>query len=236
MKPAHKKKLIIGLIFVGVIILLRFAGIGKYISFKSIQENKPALQAMIDQNYWSFVAGFLGLYILLTLFSLPFSVILNVIGGFFFGTLLGALYSIIGATTGATISFLLIRDLFGKLFQERYKERLVAFNREFKKYGYNYLLLLHVVMVVPLFVPNILAGLAHVSLWTFIWTTAVGIIPGALTFAFAGDQLMEIDSIHEIFSPQVLLAALLLLLFGMLPLFIRWYRAWRHKKGPSLEV
>jgi len=236
MKPAHKKRLIIGFAFIGIIILLRFAGVGKYISFKSIQENKASLQAMIDQNYWSFVAGFIGLYILLTIFSLPFSVILNVVGGSFFGTLYGALFSIIGATTGATISFLLIRDLFGKVFQERYKERLIAFNREFKKYGYNYLLLLHVVMVVPLFVPNILAGLAHVSLWTFIWTTAVGIIPGALTFSFAGQQLMEIDSMHEIFSAPVFFAALLLLLLAMLPLFIRWYRAWRHKKGPSLEA
>jgi len=162
--------------------------------------------------------------------------LLNMVGGFFFGTIPGALFAIFGATVGATISFLLIRDLFGKVFQEQYKDRLKAFNREFKRYGYSYLLLLHVVMIVPLFVPNILAGLAHVSLWTFIWTTAVGIIPGSLTFSFAGQQLMSINSIQEVISARFILSIFLLLLLALTPFFIRWLRVVRKKKGPSLEV
>jgi len=236
MKPAHKKRLLIGLALLGVILLLHLAGVGKYISFGSVRANRAWLQSLIARQYWSFVAGFIGIYIVGTALSLPVSIILNMVGGFFFGTIPGMVYSIFGATIGATISFLLIRDLFGKVFQERYKDRLKAFNKEFRRYGYSYLLLLHVAMVVPLFIPNVLAGLAHVSLWTFIWTTAVGIIPGTLTFSFAGRQLMRINSIGEVLSARVLFSAFLLILLASTPFLIRWYRAARHKKGPSLEV
>lgn len=236
MKSSHKKRLILGAIFVGFILFLRYLGVGKYITFDIVRSNRIWLQHLISKNYWTFVLGYLGVYIFVTSLSLPLSVLLSAAGGFFFGTLRGALYANIGATIGATISFILIRDLFGKVFQERYKDRLIAFNCEFKKYGYSYLLLLHVVMVIPLFIPNILAGLAHVSLWTFIWTTSVGLIPGTFTFAFAGQQFMTINSIREIFSIRVIIFAFLLLLLSLTPFFVRWYRAVRKKKGSSLEV
>jgi len=236
MKPANRRRLILGVGFIVLILLLRYLGVGKYITLKSIQENRLWLQMLIDQHYWSFVAGFIGVYILGTALSLPVSIPLSLTGGFFFGTFPGALLAITGATIGSTISFLLIRDLFGKLFQERYKEQLKTFNREFKCYGYNYLLLLHVVMVIPLFIPNVLAGLAHVSLWTFIWTTAVGLIPGALTFSFTGQQLMTINSVHEVLSFKVFLIGLLLLLLTLTPLIIRWFRIACKKKVPTIEV
>jgi len=236
MKRAHKRRLFFGLMFVGVILLLRYLGVGKYLTITSIRENRQWLEGLVDKNYWAFVLGFLGVLIAGTTLSLPMMVPMSLASGFFFGTFWGAIYTTVGATIGATVSFLLIRDLFGKVFQERYKERLKAFNREFKKNGYSYLLMLHVVMVLPLFVPNVLAGLAHVSLFTFVWTTAVGIIPGTFTFAFTGQQLTSINSIREVFSAKILLSALLMALLVFSPLLFQWYRRLRKQKELNLEV
>ena len=236
MTRSHKKRLFFGLAFVLLIVLLRYFDVGRYITIASIKEDRRWLQGLVEQNYWHFLLSFLGIYIGATALSLPLSVPLSLAAGFFFGTFWGAIYANIGATIGSTISFLLIRHLFGKVFQERYKERLVAFNREFKRNGYSYLLMLHVVMVIPLFVPNILAGLAHVSLFTFVWTTAVGMIPGTFTFAFTGKQLMSINSIHEVFSVKMLIPIVLMLLLALSPLIIQKLRRHWHKRDINLEV
>jgi len=231
MKGSHKKRIIIGLLIVCIILVLRYLNIGKYISLESIKSNRKWLQNLIDKNFWLFVVGYVGTYAAAITLSLPVFVMMSIAGGFFFGVVRGALLANLGATLGSTVSFLLIRHLFGKVLHEKYKDRLRAFNREFKKYGYSYLLSLHFFLIVPLFVPNVLGGLANVSLWTFVWTTFVGMIPGTFIFAFAGKQLMTIQSLREVFSPQLILVAVFFLFLSLVPFFARWFKSWKRLRS-----
>ena len=89
MKRAYKKKLIIGGILIGILALVHYFNAGRYITLASIKENRALLQQMIARNYGLFVLGYLGVYIMATMFSLPVSAVLSVAGGFFFGTLCG---------------------------------------------------------------------------------------------------------------------------------------------------
>jgi len=229
MKGSYKKRLLIGLVLVGVVLLLNYLKIGHYITLEAIQSNRRWLQQLVAHNYWLFVAGFLGTFIVTATLSLPVTIPMSLAGGFFFGVFGGALYANIGATIGSTISFLFIRHLFGATLHHRYKDKLRAFNQEFKRYGYSYLLSIHFTMIIPLFIPNILAGLANISLWTFMWTTAVGLIPGTLFFAFAGQQLMTINAINDLLSLNFLYIILASLFIAQLPFLVRWFRALRRK-------
>ncbi|MCK5632297.1 TVP38/TMEM64 family protein [bacterium] len=222
MKRAYKKRIIIGAILIFLILIIRYSGIGSYITLKSIKDNRKWLQAIIDKNYWTFVVGYLGAFIATTAVSLPVTMVMTLVGGFFFGTFRGAILANLGATIGSTVSFLLIRNFFGTVLHDRYKIQLKSFNKEFKKYGYNYLLGVHFFMVIPLFVSNILGGLANISLWTHIWTTSIGLIPGTFLFALAGKKLMTIESITEVFSAQFFIALFVLFIISLLPIFIRW--------------
>ena len=74
--------------------------------------------------------------------------------------------------------------------------------------GASYLLTLRLIPVFPFFLINFLAGLTKVPLRTFLWTTSLGIIPGTVVFAFAGQQLGSINSPADILSKKVIAAFL----------------------------
>lgn len=224
MKNGYKKHIIIAAVCLAVVILLRYSGVGRYLTLASLKENRVWLHALVEKNYWSFLAAYLSIDIVLTLLPIPVTALFSLAGGLFFGTLLGALYSNFAAAVGSTLFFLFIRYVFGTKLQARYREQLKDFNNEIAQYGYSYLLSTHFFMVIPLFVVNILAGLTTIPLWTFIWTTVVGLIPGTFVFALAGQKLMEIESATDVFSASVIAGLFFLLVLALLPVLMRFYK------------
>jgi len=221
MKILSNIKIWIGLLFIGLIIALRFTGVGDYFTLAALQEMRIYLMAFIDAHYIASVFMFIGFYIFIVTLALPLAALCTIAGGFFFGVIPATIYANIGATIGASLFFLLVRYLFGTAVQERYKDKLQWFNQEMEKYGVLYLIAIHFVVVIPLFVMNLLIGLTRVPFWTFVWTTSVGIIPGTLVYAFAGQQLTTISSLQDIFSFNILLAFGLLILLGLFPILAK---------------
>jgi len=227
MKWLRKKRVWIGLFFLVVLLLLRYVGFGKYITLETIQLNRCALQKMVIQNYWAFVCSFLTVYVIALTFLLPLSLLLTLSGGFFFGAKHGMIISLIGATIGSTVSFLLIRYFFGQALHDRYKDRLKAFNRELKRYGSSYLLSIHFFFIIPFSIPNVLAGLANIPLWTFFWTTFVGLIPGMFIFSSMGQKLMTMQSLKELVSFNLMMLVVLLFILSLAPMIPRWIKMFK---------
>jgi uncharacterized membrane protein YdjX (TVP38/TMEM64 family) len=230
MKSGFKKKLFIVIALLAVILLVWYSGVGRYLTLASLKENRLWLHDLVEHNYWSFLASYFAIDIALTTLPLPVTALFSLAGGLFFGAVLGAIYSNVAATAGSLLFFLFIRYVFGKNLQERYQERLKDFNEEIALYGYSYLLSVHFFTVVPLFIVNILAGLTNVSIWTFVWTTVVGMIPGTFIFAFAGQQLMSIESVRDVFSGGIIFALLVLLFLALIPVLMRFYKKAQNNK------
>lgn len=220
MRPSYKKRIIFILLILGAIAIIRFADIDRYLTFENLKQNKVYLLQIVEDNYLFSVVGYIITYVLVVALSIPGATILTLSGGFLFGVILGALYVNAGATTGATLAFLFCRYVAGEWIQNKYHDKLTTFNRELSENGYRYLLTLRFIPVFPFFLINILAGLTKISLRTFVWTTALGILPGSLVYAFAGSQLNEIESVGDIFSTRILIAFLLLALFVLLPVLL----------------
>jgi cell division protein FtsL len=51
----------------------------------------------------------------------------------------------------------------------------------------------------------------------------VGIIPGSLIFALAGKQLGIIESVEDLFSFNVIMMFLLLILLACIPMMYTWF-------------
>jgi uncharacterized membrane protein YdjX (TVP38/TMEM64 family) len=174
------------------------------------------------------------LYFLIYLFSVALSIpgaaILTIAGGFLFGVLPTVLVVNLAATVGAAGAFLASRYLVGKYFQEKYSEKLEKFNKEILSHGHNYLLILRLIPIFPFFLINIFSGLTNISLKTFIWTTAVGIVPGTFLYAFAGKQIDYVTSPSEIFSSKVWIIFLILVFLIFINMFMR-KKFMRNKKG-----
>ena len=77
-----------------------------------------------------------------------------------------------------------------------------------------FLIDLRLVPVIPFFMINLMAGLLKISVRTFTWTTALGILPVPFIFVYLGTGLHNVHSFADIFSPQMLtIFALMILIF-----------------------
>ncbi|MCK5632860.1 TVP38/TMEM64 family protein [bacterium] len=228
MKKKGLKRLVIVLFFVGIMIAFSQLNIENYFSLEALGKKAEILLSFVKHNYIISVFLYLILYSVIMALSLPVAGVMTIAGGFLFGSIKGALFANIGATIGSVILFLLVRffSIKGDI-KESYGKRLKNFVKEFESYGYMYLLSIRLIIVFPPFVATVLAGLADVSLKTFIWTTSLGMIPGSLVYAFAGRQLSTLRSVQDVLSFNVIVAITLLFVLSIIPLVVRFIR---HKK------
>jgi len=224
MKFLRTPRFWLGVGFILLLILLRYSGIDNYLSLDTVREKRELLAQFILAHYVWAVLAYMVWYVVLVTLALPLTALSTVVGGFFFGTIPAVIYTNIGATLGATCFFLLVRYLWRDMVQKQYQHRLAWFNTQVKQHGAYYLMSMRFLAFIPFFVENLLAGLSEVSVWTFAWTTSVGIIPGSFVYAFAGKQLTTINSLKDILSFNVVFAFTLLALLALAPIFVQRYR------------
>jgi len=220
-----KKKLGILLIIIAAILAIRLTGVHHFLTFKNLQQNKLLLQGYVARHYVQALAAFIVIYMLIIAASIPGGTIMTLAGGFLFGTIVGALAVNVGATAGAFAAFLLSRYILGGWLQNRYKRQLESFNRELEQNGYLYLLTLRFIPLFPFFMINFFSGLTKIPARTYLWTTAVGILPGSLVYTFAGSQIGSINSPGDILSGRLILAFVLLGLLALVPVIYKKVKA-----------
>jgi len=223
----NQKKIILFILLIAAMLLVRISGIDDYITFENFKKNRDVLQAFVNNHYTLSVVGYIIIYIS-TGFFVPGAIPLTVIGGFLFGVLLGTVYVCIGATLGATLAFFSARHLIGNWIQKKYSNQLRRFNEEIEKNGHYYLLTLRIIPIFPFFLVNFFAGLTNIPYKVFLWTLLITALPGTVIYAFAGQQIGGIESVKDIYSPNVWIAFLLLIIFSIALLVYRYIKG---KKG-----
>lgn len=210
-----------GATLIGFVFLLRYSGLIDYLSLEIIQNRRAQFEHIVMAYYvWS-VLGYIGVYILVVVLGLPLVLICTLVGGFLFGVIPGVFYANIGATIGSLIFFLLIRYSLGSVLQHQYAVQLSWINTQVERYGAWYFLSIRFLSSIPFFVENTLMGLTKVSVWTFVWTTSLGIIPGSLVYAYTGRRLLTITSLNEVFSVGMLVVFVFLALLALVPILVR---------------
>lgn len=225
-----KGKILTGCVLLAGIGTFFYFDLGQYLSLDSLKANRDTLLQYTTAHYEIAVALFIIVYILQTAFSLPGGAVLTLTGGFLFGSLMGTLFVNVGATAGATLAFLAARYLLRDWVEQKFGDRLGAFQAGFAQNAFSYLMTLRLIPAFPFFLVNLVSGLTRVNLGTYVLATSIGIIPGSFVFAFAGRQLGSINSLSEIASPPVLFAFTLLGLLALMPMA---YRKWTNTKNGS---
>jgi len=165
---------------------------GDVFSFDWVQQNREQLLHWRQENLLLTVAGFVGLYVLIVGFSLPGAGFMSVLGGFLFGLTLGCAVNVVSATLGAILVFWAAKMGFGDSLAQKYARddsRVAKIRGELNENAMWIMLALRLVPVFPFFMVNLLAAIAGIRLGVFVWTTIVGILPGALLFTSLGQGL-----------------------------------------------
>ncbi len=184
-------------------------------------QNERSLRETVQQKPWR--SWFLGLGIYSVVSLVPGTSGKSVLFGWIFGFWRGVLLVDIGLTFAAVISFLASRHIMRDTVTIKFEALVNKLNCGLDRDGPFYLLLLRLAHV-PFTIVNYGAGVTSISLRTFTWTTATGILPGTMIFVFIGARVPTLESLKErgighIFDP--LLLALLAATF-VFPVCIRW--------------
>ncbi len=210
-----------------------FFTLGDYLTFETLRDNREALLAWRDANYWSMAGAFVAIYIVIVAFSLPGAAVASMTGGFLFGLFAGTVFNVFAATIGASAIFLAARWGLG----ESLTARLEASEGTVKKLKdglreneISVLFLLRLVPVVPFFVANLVPALVGVKFRNFLITTALGIIPGGIVYTWIGVGLGgvfdrgETPDVSLLWEPFVIGPILGLCVLAALPIVIKALR------------
>lgn len=207
--------------------------LGDRLSFAALAENRERLIAFRDSHFALAAAGFVAAYAVIVAFSLPGATLATLTGGFLFGLFPGVLFNVAGATAGAALVFLAVRWGFGDRLAARLdaaEGRVARLREGLRRNEIPVLFLLRLVPVVPFFVANLLPALVGVSLWRFVVTTFLGILPAAAVYTWVGSGLSEVIARGEapdlqiLFEPQILGPLLGLAALAALPIVLRSLR------------
>lgn len=201
-----------------------------WLSFDRLEENRQHLIALRDQHFLVTSIGFIVLYTLVVVISIPGALILTLSGGFLFGLFPGLIYNVCSATLGAIIVFAAARTGFGHELAERIEARggaVARLQQALKEHQITVLLTMRLIPVMPFFIANLVPSLMGIRFWTFAITTFLGIIPADVIYTQLGAGLGDVfargekPDMHIVFTPQFGLPLLGLALLSAAPLVIK---------------
>ncbi len=221
------------LIAVVGVALLGAVTLKDYLTFDTLRDNREALLAFREANFAVLVALFIAIYVVIVAFSLPGAAVASVTGGFLFGLVGGTLFNVVSATIGATAIFLAARWGLGSFLTAKIESaggRVQMLKTALRQNEIEVLLLLRLVPAVPFFVANLLPALVGVKLRNYLWTTALGIVPGAIVFTWIGVGLGEVFDRGEdpdlslLWEPHVIGPILGLCALAAMPILVKTLR------------
>ena len=230
---SNRIKLVIltgGLLAFGL--FLKLADLRVVFSLENLKSHHDALMLLVAHHNLLSILIYFGIYVLIVSLTLPFTAVAMIAGGALFGFWEGLGIILLGSVIGSTISFLIMRYFLKRTISTRINQSLARFDQDLKRHGASYLLGLHLVGVTPFFVINGLAALANVNLLTFLWTTALGIMPISVLFAYMGSTIGSFNSVNDIFTLPVLILLLIMGMIAILPVMVSKYR---DRKAQALK-
>ncbi|MEF2073343.1 TVP38/TMEM64 family protein [Consotaella aegiceratis] len=192
--PAHRASesrwrfLPLAVILAGLGLALAF-GLPNALSLESFLETRQALQRMVDDHLLVASLVYVAVYTIAVAFIFPAPLVLTIAGGFLFGWWLGGLLTVVGATAGAAVLFKATQTAFGSFLRRKAGPAIGRFAEGFERDAFSYLLVLRLTPVLPFAVLNIGPALLGMSLRSFVLATFIGIVPGALVYAFVGSGI-----------------------------------------------
>jgi uncharacterized membrane protein YdjX (TVP38/TMEM64 family) len=218
-----------------LIIMLAFylSGLYQYFTWEKFTHSYEDLQKFTLEHPFLTPILFILIYSILSAILLPFGAFFAVLAGFLFELPFSTIYVVIAGTLGSFLIYLASRHALRDYFKKKAGPRLKKMAFAFKKKEKTYLLLMRLIPIFPSWLVSFASGLFNVHPWTFLWTTALGILPIMIAFTVAGEGLEDLSKTHEplsFYSVLNLETCVALGALGILTILPLFFKKWRKKK------
>ena len=141
---------------------------------------------------------------------------MNLAAGWLWGPFLGTAVSVFGAGSGAILAFAAARTIFGQPLRRHFDNHfLIWLQAEFDNKGWRLIAFLRLNPIFPSGLLNYFLGLTAMRAKTYVWATAVFLVPPTLVIAWVGSALgrtpSEIDSMRVVHTAVIVSAAIVLM-------------------------
>ena len=215
------KRKILALLVAGAALATLAWYLKNHVSLDELVARETQMRDTIAQQPWRSFG--LGLLIYGVVSLVPGTSGKSIVFGWLYGFWQGVLIILLGLTAAATIIFFLSRYILRSWIEARYAKFLTALNRHLRKEGAFYLLTLRMAHF-PYSFLNYASGASRVPIQTFWWTTALGLLPGTMVFAYVGMRLPSLGELakhgaNSLIDPFIMAA---LVVSAVFPLLFRW--------------
>lgn len=206
-----------------LVAIVGYVQLGDQLSLENLAKQETQLREYQQSQPILIVGIAFLIYVAVTGLSLPGAAVLSLVFAWYFGFVSGFFLVSFASTTGATLAFMLSRYLLRDTIENRFGQRIHAFNENLKREGAFYLFSLRLIPAVPFFVINVVMGLTPMKVRTFWWVSQLGMIPGTMVYVYAGSNVPDLNTLAEkgvsgILTPQLFVAFILL---GLFPLVVK---------------
>jgi len=215
----NQGKIFFGLIFFTIIIVSYFTDLSEILSFEIIKDTYQDIQILVNNNYTIYYLAFFILYIVVTAFALPISLLKTLLAGALFGFWPGLILVSFASSIGSTFCFLFSRYALRAYIQKRFSNYLEKINKGIETDGWLYLLFLRLSPIFPFFIINLVFGLTKMKTLEFYVVSQIGMFIATAIFVNAGVQISNLNSLEEILSFKIVAS---LTVIGLFPLLVKY--------------
>lgn len=225
----RKRVLGLGLFLITMLIVWFF--LKDVVTLEVLQAKQMELKAFVDTNYFLALLIFSIVYAFSATTAFPLGGIFVLLAGFLFGVVIGTVVTVLVATFGGAALFLATKYWCKDWVESHYGKYLAPIEKELNEHPASYMLFLRFMPVVPYIVINVVPALVNVRFSTFLWTSLIGLLPGAVIFTVAGKELSRIASTGDVMTPSLIFALFLLGGLSLVPLVYRKYRKYKESNN-----
>jgi uncharacterized membrane protein YdjX (TVP38/TMEM64 family) len=219
METFSKLKVLIGLIYLGVVALVVFLffyyGANSFLDVDFLKNNKDKIFLFRNEHFLSLAVTYF-FFSIVWVFLLGFGSPLVILAGFAFGTVWGSILSVISFTIGASLLYVFANHYFKDLVFHYLSSKFLKLKNHFNENEFSYFFFVRVIPGIPFPIKNVMPVLFDMKLKNFFLATLSGEAPGIVIavsivsgFSNAIESNAELN-LNLLYTPEIFLPLLAL--------------------------
>jgi uncharacterized membrane protein YdjX (TVP38/TMEM64 family) len=214
---------------------IALSGISRYLSLDALSHDRVMLLGFVHEHPTLSLELYILAYFCVVAFSIPGALIMTLAGGFLFGVAEGTFGVAVGVTAGAFAMYAVARSAWGGALRRLVSASTLArLERAAHSHAFSTFLTLRLMPGVPIWMVNIGAGVLRIHPLSYLFSTALGVLPSTLLYASVGSGLGRLfergkrPNLGMMLEPQWIAMLVGLSALALLPVAVNLWRQGRR--------